>query len=113
MPNLTKTIRIKTKYLNDDLNTTVLKDHYVNMVYPEIKPTSKDKYIITSWEDRLDLLANDHYGDSSLWWVISRANPDITKRDSFFIKTGVQIRIPPLEDIPLYLQEYEKLNAVR
>lgn len=113
MPNLTKTIKIKTKYLNDDLNHTVSKNHYVNMVYPEILPSSTDKYIITSYEDRLDLLANDYYGDSSYWWVISRANPDITKRDSFFIKTGVQIRIPSVSDLPHIIQEYEKLNAVR
>lgn len=113
MPNLTKTIKIKTKLSNDPLNHTVLKNHYVNMVYPEILPSSTDQYIITSYEDRLDLLASDYYGDSSYWWVISRANPDNTKRDSFFIKTGVQIRIPPISDLPTIMEEFEKLNAVR
>ena len=100
------------------LHTKVFKGdkgsvQYGTTIYPSLPPEPGDVYVITQPGDRLDLLANDHYGDSSLWWVISRANPDITKRDSFFIKTGVQIRIPPLEDIPLYLQEYEKLNAVR
>ena len=113
MPSLTKTIKIKTKYINDPLNHTVSKNHYVNMVYPEIPPTSRDEYIITSWEDRLDLLASDYYGDPSYWWVISRANSDVTKRDSFFIKTGVQIRIPPVGDLPRLMEEYEKLNAER
>ena len=113
MSNLTKTIKIKTKFLNDELNHTVSKNYFVNMVYPEIPPTSMDKYIITSYEDRLDLLANDYYGDSSYWWVISRANPDLTKRDSFFIKTGVQIRIPPVSNLPSIMQEYERLNTVR
>ena len=48
MPSLTKTIKIKTKYINDPLNHTVSKNHYVNMVYPEIPPTPRDEYIITS-----------------------------------------------------------------
>ena len=89
------------------------KRYYVNAVYPEIPPTSEDKYIITSVEDRLDLLAFDYYGDETLWWVISRANPDVTRRDSFFIKSGVQIRIPDESIIDFLLLEFEKINARR
>jgi len=111
--SITKTIKIKTKYINDPTNKTVSKNHYVNIVYPEIEPLSTDKYIITSWEDRLDLLANDYYGDPNLWWIISRANPDVSRRDSFFIPTGVQIRIPARSDISAIIQEFEKLNVVR
>ena len=89
------------------------KRYYVNAVYPEIPPTSEDKYIITSVEDRLDLLAFDYYGDETLWWVISRANPDVTRRDSFFIKSGVQIRIPDPNIIESIRQEFDSLNASR
>ena len=111
--SITKNIKIKTKYKNEPTNKSVRKNHYVNIVYPQIEPSSTDKYIITSWEDRFDLLANRYYGDSSLWWVISRANPDVSRRDSFFIPTGVQIRIPAYRDIPNIIQEFEYLNAVR
>ena len=90
-----------------------IKRYYVNVIYPEIPPTSEDRYIITSYEDRLDLLAFDYYGDETLWWVISRANPDVTRRDSFFIKSGVQIRIPDESIIDFLLLEFEKINARR
>ena len=39
------------------------KKYYVNVVYPEVPPTADDTYIITSYEDRPDLLAYDYYGD--------------------------------------------------
>ena len=90
-----------------------IKRYYVNVIYTEIPPTSEDRYIITSYEDRLDLLAFDYYGDETLWWVISRANPDVTRRDSFFIKSGVQIRIPDESIIDFLLLEFEKINARR
>ena len=90
-----------------------IKRYYVNVIYPEIPPTSEDRYIITSYEDRLDLLASDYYGDETLWWVISRANPDVTRRDSFFIKSGVQIRIPDPNVIESVRQEFDSLNASR
>ena len=99
-------IKIKSTILNK-------QPHYVNVVYPEIPPTSEDTYIITSYEDRLDLLAFDYYGDERLWWIISRANPDVTRRDSFFIKSGVQIRIPDPSIIDFLLLEFNKINARR
>lgn len=101
-------------YNNIKINTTPRNvSYYINAVYPEIEPSAEDTYIITSYEDRLDLLAYDYYGDESLWWVISRANPDVTRRDSFFIKSGVQIRIPDQEIITSLLLEFEKINARR
>ena len=89
------------------------KQYYINIVFPDIPPTSEDTYIISSYEDRLDLLAYDYYGDERLWWVISRANPDVTRKDSFFIKSGVQIRIPDLNRIEQIKQQYDSLNAAR
>ena len=52
--------------------------------------------------DRLDLLAEEFYGDSSLYWVIASANPENTRNDSFFLNAGIQIRIPSdLESIKI------------
>lgn len=101
-------------YNNIKINTIPQgPSYYVNAVYPEIEPSSEDTYLITSYEDRLDLLAYDYYGDERLWWVISRANPDVTRRDSFFIKSGVQIRIPDPSIIDFLLLEFNKINARR
>lgn len=61
----------------------------------------------------LDLLAYDYYGDETLWWVVSRANPDVTRRDSFFIKPGIQIRIPTSNIIENLRQRFDSLNAAR
>ena len=89
------------------------KRYFVPLKYPEIPLSADDLYVITTTGDRLDLLAYDYYGDEELWWVISRANPDVTRRDSFFIKSGVQIRIPDPNVIESVRQEFDSLNASR
>ena len=65
--------------------------YYVTNVYPTIAPTDGDYYVITTIEDRLDLLAFDFYQDSSLWWVIASANA--LPGDSIYPPIGVQLRI--------------------
>tara|TARA_Y100000356_G_C11162080_1_gene236561 strand:+ start:133 stop:438 length:306 start_codon:yes stop_codon:yes gene_type:complete len=70
------------------------KRYYKNIEYPNIPVSSNDIYILSKSTDRLDLLANDYYGDSNAWWIISKANPDKIKRDSLFLNPGLQIRIP-------------------
>ena len=81
--------------------------------YPKFPLRETDIYYVTQQGDRLDLLAYDYYGDERLWWVISSANPDITRRDSFFIKSGVQIRIPDPNIIEGIRQDFDSLNAAR
>ena len=39
------------------------------------------------------MIAYQYYGDSSLWWIISIANPDIPQ-NSLYIPLETQIRIP-------------------
>ena len=68
--------------------------YYTNTIYPHIPADSTDLYIETKYGDRLDLLADEFYGDSSLYWVIASANPENTRNDSFFLTPGIQIRIP-------------------
>tara|TARA_Y100000389_G_C17430586_1_gene502315 strand:+ start:830 stop:1138 length:309 start_codon:yes stop_codon:yes gene_type:complete len=84
--------RLRKIKINRDQTTQ--NRYYKNIEYPEIPVSPNDIYIISKATDRLDLLANDYYGDVRYWWVISKANPDKVKRDSFFINPGLQIRIP-------------------
>jgi hypothetical protein len=84
--------RLRKIKINRDQTTQ--NRYYKNIEYPEIPVSSNDIYIISKATDRLDLLANDYYGDVRYWWIISKANPDKVKRDSFFINPGLQIRIP-------------------
>ena len=61
--------------------------------YPNITLSIDDAYIITQYGDRLDNLAYQFYQDSSYWWIISAANPDLPK-DSLYPPLGYQLRIP-------------------
>jgi len=50
--------------------------YYAANRYVEIPRSNNDLYVITTDEDRYDLLANQYYNDPSFWWVISSANPE-------------------------------------
>lgn len=75
---------------------------YQTTKYPEISLSDNDIYVYTSQGDRFDILANQYYGDQSLWWIISIANtavagttlPSDLPQDSLIIPEGIQIRIP-------------------
>lgn len=80
-----------------DSRSTILKNkegrrYYQATIYPEIPRSNSDLYVITSKEDRYDLLANQYYQDPSLWWVISAANPQYI--GSMYPPPGIQLRIP-------------------
>jgi hypothetical protein len=64
--------------------------------------------VITTIGDRFDLLAQQYYNDSSLWWVISTSNETLPQ-NSLYIPTGTQIRIPT--DISNILNAYALLNT--
>ena len=83
---------------------------YTTVRYPEIPPLSSDTYVYTTRGDRYDTLALSFYQDSSLWWVISRANPSQNNFDSLLPNVGEQIRIPNYSRISTILSEYESLN---
>jgi hypothetical protein len=83
--------------------------YYKNIEYPKISIDSDDIYILSRVGDRLDSMAYDFYKDTTLWWIISKANPDKISRDSFFINPGMQLRIP--QNIEKIIEDFEKLNG--
>lgn len=80
--------------------------YYQTNIYPEILPTDSDYYVITTVDDRLDLLAYDFYQDSTLWWVIASANA--LPGDSMYPPIGIQLRIPT--DLQTILNSYNRVN---
>ena len=78
--------------------------------YPNIPLSVDDIYAITIDGDRLDLIANQFYNDVDLWWIISTANPDIIRRDSFNLRPGLQIRIPDPASVNNILRSFKLLN---
>ena len=81
---------------------------YKTVRYPEIPRSLSDTYVFVTDGDRYDTLALTYYGDSSLWWIISIANPQLTQM-SMYPPLGVQIRIP--SDIGGVISQYERINA--
>ena len=66
---------------------------YQTSRYPEVQLSVNDIYVYTTQGDRFDILAQQYYKDSSLWWVISIANNDLNQ-STLKIPEGIQIRIP-------------------
>jgi len=83
------------------------KQMYSTVRYPEVPRTFNDIYVYTSDGDRFDTLAQQYYGDSSLWWIISIANGTLTQ-NSLTPPVGSQIRIPS-NPTPI-LAEYNRIN---
>jgi len=81
------------RYQNIPKEKVKNKVAYKTSRYPEVPLSSNDIYVYTSQGDRFDTLAQQYYGDSSLWWVISIANTDLNQ-STLVIPEGIQIRIP-------------------
>jgi len=88
------------------IKNNIGKRYYTNNIYPQIPVSGNDYYVITSVTDRLDLLANDFYGDPSLYWVIAAANN--ISGDSLVPEPGTQLRIP--FDIQTAINAYTRIN---
>lgn len=78
---------------------------YSTAMYPKIPLSENDIYVLTGEGDRLDLLANQFYGNPNLWWVISSANSELPQ-NSLHLSVGTQLRIPsnPGQAINLFNQ---------
>lgn len=49
------------------------------------------------YQYRPDLLANDLYGSSNLWWVFAARNPNVIRDPIFDFYTGQTIMVPDRE----------------
>jgi hypothetical protein len=87
------------------------KLRYVNVIYPQIPLGSQDIYVYTTQGDRYDSLALTFYKDSSLWWIINRANPTQDSA-SLFPSVGAQLRIPAPVRLSGIISLYERLNGI-
>ena len=89
------------------LYTSNNKPYFKGKKYPSIPLSENDTYIISTIEDRLDILAFQYYGDVELWWVISIASNNVTN-GSMFPVPGTQLRIPA--NISSVLELYKNFN---
>jgi hypothetical protein len=97
------------RYTNIQIQKTLNGKRYNKTVkYPLIEPSFEDTYIIGFESDRLDNLAWKYYKDTTLWWIIARAN-NLGKGDLSVTK-GQQLRIP--SDINKILDDYNQINLL-
>ena len=89
---------------------TIGDKYYKTVYYPEISPSETDIYVQTEFGDRLDLLANRFYGDTSLYWIISICNPNVLSFGSLFPPVGAQLRIPV--NVSGIVSNYNQLNEL-
>jgi hypothetical protein len=76
--------------------------------YPDIPLSESDVYLYTMRGDRLDNLAHQFYNDSTLWWILSVANPELPN-DSLYPTLGFQLRIP--SDVNTIINNFNQLNS--
>jgi len=88
-------------------NATTGVRMYMGSKYPQVPLTQEDTYVYANEGDRFDTLAQQYYGDSSMWWIISIANESL-KQNSYYLPLGVQIRIPA--NVAEIMSNYSKLN---
>lgn len=98
------------RYTNREiLFTKKGKRYQATTKYPDVPLSFNDIYVYTDEGDRFDILAQNYYGDSTLWWVISAGNPQLNQM-SMFPPLGVQIRIPM--NIGAVVSQFNKFNAI-
>tara|TARA_E500000331_G_scaffold342963_1_gene377219 strand:- start:77 stop:370 length:294 start_codon:yes stop_codon:yes gene_type:complete len=85
----------------DKSGTTV----YSTTFYPPIPIENNDQFIRSRVGDRLDFLAHSFYGDTTLWWVIAKANGI---RGKVALEPGILLRIPG--DVQKILEKFNELN---
>tara|TARA_R100001377_G_C3192229_1_gene111089 strand:+ start:1750 stop:2064 length:315 start_codon:yes stop_codon:yes gene_type:complete len=66
---------------------------YNTTLLPTIEKSFADRYIFTREGDRLDLLANEFYGDPRHWIILAMANN--LGKGTLSCPDGIQLRIPP------------------
>jgi hypothetical protein len=99
------------RYENPTIKTTNTgRQYFKQKFYPNIPLSETDDYIITTIGDILDTLDYSYYRDSTLWWVISMANNNITK-GSLFPEPGTQLRIPT--NLNAVISLYTQYNITR
>tara|TARA_B100000424_G_C22504690_1_gene291650 strand:+ start:212 stop:481 length:270 start_codon:yes stop_codon:yes gene_type:complete len=79
-----------SRYRNTRIERKKNKSYYKTTIFDKVPKSDNDIYVITQYGDRLDLLANQFYGDVGLWWYIARAN----NLNSVLVPENIQLRIP-------------------
>jgi hypothetical protein len=81
---------------------------YTTTFVPYFDKSDNDIYVITDPSDRLDLLANQFYGDVTAWPIIATANN--IGLGTLNIEEGKQLRIPDPNKFREYIIQINNFN---
>jgi len=81
---------------------------YTTTFVPFFDKSDNDIYVITDPSDRLDLLANQFYGDVTAWPIIATANN--IGLGTLNIEEGKQLRIPDPNKFRDYIIQINNFN---
>ena len=95
------------RYKNTKISNIGGKLSYDTTYYPNIPIQDSDQLKYFPRGTRFDKIAFDTYGDTSLWWIITKAN-EVSNAD-IQVDVQKQYRIPT--DIANILSEFRKLNT--
>jgi hypothetical protein len=99
--------------MNRYQDLTIIKDSngrrkYTTTFVPFFDKSDNDIYVITDPSDRLDLLANQFYGDVTAWPIIATANN--IGLGTLNIEEGKQLRIPDPNKFREYIIQINNFN---
>lgn len=81
---------------------TPVTNGYLDVMEFRDLPSERDDILFevtATYENRPDLLANDIYKDSRLWWVFAIRNKTIIKDPVYDLKAGVKIYLPKMSTL--------------
>jgi hypothetical protein len=84
-----------SRYVNDTLTTITGNDGIDRTTIIQPQPTASSfSYLVhrVAGFERIDQIAFSYLGDSTAWWTIANANPEIMFWDN--LTPGASIRIP-------------------
>ena len=87
-------ISANSRYANSIVVGATFEGQMIQVITPSQQVPFTFTYVTYQWtgHDRLDRLAYSNYGDSSQWWRIADANPEILDFNNLL--SGTLIRIP-------------------
>lgn len=79
--------------------------------YPKVTPKNSDRVYFTKQGERWDNIAYKFYEDTSLWWILARANTDVDFKGNMSLPTGTKLIIPT--DVGEIISDLERINRIR
>lgn len=83
-----------SNYSNTSMNKKYLSVYNPKLTLNSLSAETKSLLIQSKYDRRPDLLANDLYGNSKVWWVFAHYNREELRDPVFDFRAGMTIIVP-------------------